>query len=97
MTSPALRTLRGAMEGIEASILSTCDADGMPNASMISQVHWVDDDLSRYHISFSTRPGPTFLRRSKQACLSLIPNHTHSTDWISITSKHKVPVHCSRR
>jgi GNAT superfamily N-acetyltransferase len=37
------------MEGIAASILCTCDAEGQPNVSMISQVHWVDDD----HVALS--------------------------------------------
>ena len=49
MTNITLRSLRGALEGISASMLCTCDADGMPNASMISQVHWVDDD----HVALS--------------------------------------------
>lgn len=49
MTVCGLRALRGAMEGIAASLLSTCDADGLPNVSMISQVHWVDDD----HVALS--------------------------------------------
>lgn len=44
-----LRVLRGAMEGIAASTLCTCDADGIPNASMISQVNWVDDN----HVALS--------------------------------------------
>jgi hypothetical protein len=44
-----LRDLRGAMEGIAASTLCTCDAEGMPNASMISQVHWVDE----HHVALS--------------------------------------------
>ncbi len=49
MTAVNLRGLRGAMEGISASMLCTCDADGTPNASMISQVHWVDET----HIALS--------------------------------------------
>ncbi|MDH5622038.1 MAG: GAF domain-containing protein, partial [Gammaproteobacteria bacterium] len=49
MTTPSLRAMRGALEGIAASMLCTCDDEGMPNASMISQVHWVDDD----HVALS--------------------------------------------
>ncbi|MDF0603702.1 GAF domain-containing protein [Psychromarinibacter sp. C21-152] len=49
MTRFGLRELRGAMEGIAASTLCTCDVEGMPNASMISQVHWVDED----HVALS--------------------------------------------
>lgn len=36
MSVCGLRALRGAMEGIAASLLCTCDADGQPNVSMIS-------------------------------------------------------------
>lgn len=49
MSGIDLRDLRGAMEGIAASTLCTCDAEGMPNASMISQVHWVDE----HHVALS--------------------------------------------
>ena len=49
MSGRDLGALRGAMEGICASSLCTCDPDGMPNASMISQVHWVDE----HHVALS--------------------------------------------
>lgn len=46
MTLPCLDTLRPALEGVVASVLAsvlaTVDADGLPNVSMISQVHYVD-------------------------------------------------------
>lgn len=38
----ALETLRPALEGVVASVLATCDGEGTPNVSMISQVHYVD-------------------------------------------------------
>ncbi|MCV2866640.1 GAF domain-containing protein [Albidovulum sediminicola] len=34
--------LRRALEGVMASVLATCGPDGVPNVSMISQVHYVD-------------------------------------------------------
>ena len=49
MSGLNLGALRGAMEGICASSLCTCDPDGIPNASMISQVHWVDE----HHVALS--------------------------------------------
>ena len=49
MSGLDLGALRGAMEGICASSLCTCDPDGIPNASMISQVHWVDE----HHVALS--------------------------------------------
>ena len=42
MTPVALDTLRDCMEGVVPAVLATCDADGVPNVSFISQVHYVD-------------------------------------------------------
>lgn len=68
MTAPELRALRGAMEGIAASLLVTCDAAGLPNASMISQVHWVDDTHVALSYQFFNKTR-TNLLTTKQACV----------------------------
>lgn len=44
MSVPCLDGLRPSLEGVVASVIATCDADGLPNVSMISQVHYVDPD-----------------------------------------------------
>ncbi|MCO8146768.1 GAF domain-containing protein [Rhodovulum tesquicola] len=44
MTAPCLDTLRPSLEGVVASVIATCDAEGLPNVSMISQVHYVDPE-----------------------------------------------------
>ena len=44
MSGLRLDGLRRAMEGVVASVLATCDANGIPNVSMISQVHYVDPE-----------------------------------------------------
>ena len=44
MTAPCLDALRPSLEGVVASVIATCDADGLPNVSMISQVHYVDPE-----------------------------------------------------
>ncbi|WP_428687318.1 GAF domain-containing protein [Roseibium sp.] len=49
MTDIPLESLRRSMEGIVAAFLATCDADGVPNVSMISQVHYVDSQ----HVALS--------------------------------------------
>jgi adenylate cyclase len=68
MMAPELRVLRGALEGISASLLGTCDADGLPNASMISQVHWVDDAHVALSYQFFNKTR-TNLLTTKQACV----------------------------
>jgi GAF domain-containing protein len=70
MSAPDLRALRGAMEGISASTLCTCDADGMPNASMISQVHWVDEAHVALSYQFFNKTRRNLLA-TRQACVQI--------------------------
>ncbi|MCE5972346.1 GAF domain-containing protein [Sinirhodobacter sp. WL0062] len=42
MSEQLMDGVRRALDGVFASVLATCDADGVPNVSMISQVHYVD-------------------------------------------------------
>ncbi|MBD1549269.1 GAF domain-containing protein [Roseibium aggregatum] len=49
MSGIRIENLRRSLEGVVASVLATCDGDGMPNVSMISQVHYVDAD----HVALS--------------------------------------------
>jgi adenylate cyclase len=65
-----LRPLRGAMEGISASTLCTCDAEGLPNASMISQVHWVDEAHVALSYQFFNKTRRNLLA-TKQACVQI--------------------------
>ncbi|MCA0433697.1 MAG: GAF domain-containing protein [Proteobacteria bacterium] len=44
-----IEQLRRSLEGILAAIISTCDSEGVPNVSMISQVYYVDAD----HVALS--------------------------------------------
>jgi hypothetical protein len=44
MTAFGLDEIRNCFEGIVPAVLATCDADRVPNVSMISQVHYVDSD-----------------------------------------------------
>lgn len=49
MSEIRIENLRRSLEGVVASVLATADGDGMPNVSMISQVHYVDAD----HVALS--------------------------------------------
>lgn len=49
MNGIAIEALRSSLEGIVASMLATCDPDGTPNVSLISQVHYVDGE----HVALS--------------------------------------------
>ncbi|MBX3582459.1 MAG: GAF domain-containing protein [Rhizobiaceae bacterium] len=42
MTGPVLDTIRDCFEGVVPALLATCDRNGVPNVSLISQVHYVD-------------------------------------------------------
>jgi adenylate cyclase len=44
VTAPVLDSIRDCFEGIVPAVLATCDAAGVPNVSIISQVHYVDPD-----------------------------------------------------
>jgi len=49
MNEPALDSIRACLEGIIPSIVATCGADGAPNLTYVSHVHYVD----RSHVALS--------------------------------------------
>jgi adenylate cyclase len=75
MSAFDLRALRGAMEGISTSTLCTCDVDGLPNASMISQVHWVDEAHVALSYQFFNKTRRNLLA-TKQACVQIFDPST---------------------
>lgn len=46
-----LASIRDAFEGVIPSVIATTDADGMPNISYLSHVHYIDDD----HVALSNQ------------------------------------------
>lgn len=46
-----LSRIRDSFEGVIPSVIATTDADGMPNVSYLSHVHYVDD----HHVALSNR------------------------------------------
>ena len=63
------------MEGISASYLCTCDAEGVPNASMISQVHWVDDAHIALSYQFFNKTRQNLLA-TRKACVQIFDPFT---------------------
>lgn len=49
MTAPSLESIRNCFEGVVPAVLATTDAAGVPNVSMVSQVHFVDGE----HVALS--------------------------------------------
>jgi adenylate cyclase len=49
MNGPPLDSIRACLEGIVPSLVATCGADGVPNLTYVSHVHYVD----RTHVALS--------------------------------------------
>ncbi len=49
MTGPPLESIRACLEGVIPSLVATCAADGVPNLTYVSHVHYVD----RSHVALS--------------------------------------------
>jgi len=47
--TPSLESIRACLEGVVPSLVATCAADGVPNLTYVSQVHYVD----RRHVALS--------------------------------------------
>ena len=62
MSTIALDAIRGCLEGFVPAVMATCDAKGVPNVSMISQVHYVDPE----HVALSYQ----FFNKTRQNILS---------------------------
>ena len=62
MRTVTLDVLRRSLEGVMPSVMATCGADGTPNVSMISQVHYVD----RNHVALSYQ----FFNKTRQNLLA---------------------------
>ena len=60
-----------AMQGLYPSIIGTCDADGMPNTTVISQTYYVDEN----HVAISHQFFNKTIRNIRavpKACLVII-------------------------
>jgi adenylate cyclase len=65
MTALCIDQLRRSLEGVVASIIATCDQDGVPNVSMISQVHYVDTERVALSYQFFNKTRKNLLSTRK--------------------------------
>ena len=84
MTTVDIKPLRRSMEGIVAAVLTTCDAEGMPNVSMISQVHFVDND----HVALSYQ----FFNKTRRNVLATHKASVMITDPVTLVT-HRLALH----
>jgi len=76
MSEITLTALRASLEGTIPSEIATCDADGIPNVSVISDVHYVDAEhvaisyqfFSKTRANILANPRATVLLKHPQTC-----------------------------
>lgn len=94
MSAVDIKPLRRSMEGIVAAVLTTCDSDGMPNVSMISQVHFVDSDhvALSYQFFNKTRRNVLATRRASVMITDPVTLVTHrlALDFVETQSQGAV-------
>jgi len=69
----ALRALRPCFEGAVPSSISTCSADGTPNVTKLSQVHFVDDEHVALTYQFFNKTRENVLQNKRAAVEVLDP------------------------
>jgi adenylate cyclase len=68
-----LNTLRDLMEGAVPSTVATCAADGTPNVSFISQVHYVDEAHVALSFQFFSKTRQNVLANPRASVLAIHP------------------------
>jgi len=86
-----LDDIRLCLEGAVPSVIATCDADGVPNLSYVSQVHYVDERhvaltfqfFNKTHCNLAANPQATVYlihpETAAQYRLALLYRHTETT------------------
>jgi len=97
--TPSIDGLRRSLEGIMPAILVTCDAAGMPNVSLISQVHYVDE----HHVALSyqffnkTRRNLLATRRASVEIIDPVTRAQHHLSLDFLETRSDGPVFESMR
>jgi hypothetical protein len=69
VTALSLDLLRDALDGGTPAALATCDADGLPNVSFISQVHYVDPERLALSYQFFNKTRRNLLATGRAAVI----------------------------
>ena len=76
-SAPMLRDLAPCFEGAVPSVIATASADGTPNITHLSKVHFVDDDHVGLSDQFFSKTNRN-LCENPYACLLVIDPHDYS-------------------
>ncbi|PWW03742.1 pyridoxamine 5'-phosphate oxidase [Hoeflea marina] len=74
MTVPTLDRIRNCLEGIIPSFMATCDDDGLPNASEISQVQYIDSGHVALSYQFFNKTRRNVLATRKASVIVVDPD-----------------------
>jgi len=74
MSQTSVDTIRNCLEGIIPSFLATCDGDGVPNISEISQVQYVDPERVALSYQFFNKTRRNILATRQAAVIVVDPD-----------------------
>ena len=73
MRAPSLEGIRSCLEGVIPGVLATCARDGTPNATYVSQVHFVDRDHVALSLQFFNKTRDNILADPNAAAYVIDP------------------------
>lgn len=98
----ALADIRPCLEGAIPSVIATCDAEGVPNVSYVSQVHYVDERhvaltfqfFNKTHRNIAANPHATIIlidpETAAQYRVALLYRHTETVGPLFASLKAKL-------
>ena len=69
----SLNTIRHCLEGVIPGVVATCDADGLPNVSYVSQVHFVDANQIALSFQFFNKTRQNMLQNPQLTAYVIDP------------------------
>ncbi|MCB1692600.1 MAG: pyridoxamine 5'-phosphate oxidase family protein, partial [Pseudomonadales bacterium] len=81
--APRLEDMRDCLEGIVPSCVATCDRDGMPNVTYVSQAMYVDSTHVALSFQFFNKTRQNILA-NPEACLLVMDPYTSARYRLAI-------------